>query len=487
MKAPFSEPFFLHLKKRLDTGTLMNKNNIFYAYLGLLIWLPLPLGSMHPWGISIAELWCFSLAIFVILHCFKHDGLLPQAFKTARPALLLLVLHLCWLAFQCVPLPISLLAILSPNAALLYQLNDAHIAMAPISIDTHATWLDFIEAAYLSIFFCLALYLIDSKHKIHLLIYTILLSALAQVIYGSFMILSGVEHSFFIAKESLHSHIGSATGTFLSRNSLACYLEMSLALGIGYMLSMMTDSGTSGSWRNWLRKWSDILLSPKARLRLILILLCLGLVLTHSRGGNIGFFASLTIAGVVFMLFARKKPRATVFFLSSVILLDILLIGSWIGVSKVMTRLENTSVQTEQRDEVYAATLPMIQDYWLTGTGAGTYFEAFPAYKIPLLSGYSNHAQNDYLEILAEQGVIGFGLLALFVLFVVFTIMQTLRKRRSSLMLAMSFSSLMAIFALMIHSMVEYNLQILANSSLFMLLLALPMICRRLNSHSQSG
>lgn len=465
----------------------MSKKNIFYGYLGLLVWLPLPLGSMYPWAISMAELWCFSLALFAILHCFKHGGVLPQSFKTARPALLLLALYLCWQVIQCIPLPISLLTILSPNAAALYESSNASIVMAPISIDTHATWLNFMEAAYLSVFFCLALYLIDSKQKIQLLVYTILLSALAQALYGAFMILSGIEYSFFISKQALHSHINSATGTFLSRNTLACYLEMSLALGIGYMLSMMKDGGGAVGWKKRARTWSNLLLSPKARLRLILILLCLGLVLTHSRGGNIGFFASLTIAGIVFILFARKKPRATVIFLTSVILLDILLIGSWVGVSKVMTRLENTSVQTEHRDEVYAATLPMIQDYWLTGTGSGTYFEAFPAYKIPLLSGYNNHAQNDYLEILAEQGVIGFSLLASIVLFAQFIIVQTLHKRRSSMMLAMSFSSLMGIIALMIHSMVEYNLQILANSSLFMLLLALPMICHHLNVRSKTG
>jgi len=460
----------------------MSKKNIFYGYLGLFVWLPMPLGSIYPWAISVAELWCFSLALLAIFHCFKHDGGLPQAFKTARPILLLLALYLCWQVIQCIPLPISLLIILSPNAAALYESSSASILMAPISIDTHTTWIDFMEAAYLSILFCLALYLIDSKQKIRVLVYTILFSALAQALYGAFMILSGVEYSFFISKQALHSHINSATGTFLSRNTLACYLEMSLALGIGYMLSMMTDGERAGGWKRWARKWSDLLLSPKARLRLILILLCLGLVLTHSRGGNIGFFASLTIAGIAFMLFARKKPRATIVFLTSVILLDILLIGSWVGVSKVMTRLENTSVQTEQRDDVYAATLPMVQDYWLTGTGGGTYFEVFPAYKTPLLSGYNNHAQNDYLEILSEQGVIGFGLLALVVLVVLFTIIQTFRKRRSSILLAMSFSSLMGIIALMIHSTVEYNLQILANSSLFMLLLALPVICRDLNA-----
>jgi len=460
----------------------MQKNNIFYAYLGLLIWLPIPLGSKHPWAVSIAEVWCFSLAIFSLLSCFRHEVVLPQVFRVARPALFLLALNLAWLIFQCLPLPISLLTLLSPHAAALQQLNDASVAMASISLDRHATWLDVVEASYLFAFFCLTLYVIDSKQKIRILVYAIVLSALAQAVYGAFMILSGTEYAFFVSKADINSHIGSATGTFTNRDHLAGYLEMALALGIGYMLSMMKDAGSSGGWKVWLRKWSDILLGSKARLRLILILLCLGLVLTHSRGGNIGFFTSLPIAGVVFMLFARKKPRATVIFLSSIILLDILLIGSWVGVSKIMTRLENTSIQTEQRDDVYAATLPMIQDYWLTGTGAGTYFETFPVYKTSALSGYWNHTHNDYLEILAEQGVIGFGLLALVVMFVLFIIVQTLRRQRSSLALGMSFGSLMGIIALLVHSAVDFNLQILANSSLFMLLLALPMIFRCLNT-----
>jgi len=269
-----------------------------------------------------------------------------------------------------------LLDLLSPQAALLYLATNPNLSSATISLDTHATWLDFIEAAYLFTFFCLALLLIDSKRKIRWLIYIVLISALVQTIYGALMILTGAEYSFFISKAALHSHIGSATGTFTNRDHLAGYLEMALALGVGYMLSMLASrTSARKSWRKRIRGWSELLLGPKARLRLLLILLCLGLVLTHSRGGNLGFFASLAIAGGLFLLFARKKPRATVIFLSSLIILDIILIGSWVGVSKVMTRLENTSMQTESRDEAYLATLPMIEDYFITGTGAGTYLK----------------------------------------------------------------------------------------------------------------
>jgi len=463
---------------------MISKQGLTYAFLGLIVWLPIPLGSKHLWAISIAEIWCFLLAILALMHQIRNTAPLPESFRTAKPAIILLLLNLCWLLFQLLPLPITLLEILSPQAAQLYLLTDPNITRATISLDSHATRLDVIEAAYLSVFFCLALYLIDTREKIRWLVYVVLISALIQVIYGALMILTGVEYSFFISKAALHSHIGSATGTFTNRDHLAGYLEMALALGVGYMLSMLASRSSSGSksWRKRIRQWSELLLGPKARLRLLLILLCLGLVLTHSRGGNLGFFASLAIAGGLFLLFARKKPRATVIFLSSLIILDILLIGSWVGVSKVMTRLEQTSMQTEQRDEAYLATLPMIQNYFVTGSGAGTYFETFPAYKDAELLHYWNHAHNDYLEIFAEQGVVGFTLLAATVLFSLFIALQTLRKRRSSLITGMSFASLMGITALLIHSAVDFNLQILTNSSLFMLLLALPFICRRLKT-----
>lgn len=470
-----------------SNSTLITRDRLTYLFLGLVAWLPLPLGSKHPWAISIAETWCFLLAIFALLHFFRTPEPLPRSFRTAKIAFMLLSLNLCWLLIQCLPLPISLLELVSPHTAQLYLATGAGISSASISVDTYATWQDFVEAAYLMTFFALALYLFDSRDKIRWLVYTVLLSALFQAIYGGLMILTGAEYSFFISKAAIHSHVGSATGTFSNRDHLAGYLEMALALGIGYMLSMLSNSLPSQNWRIRILQWSELLLGAKARLRLILILLCLGLVLTHSRGGNLGFFTSLAVAGGFFLLLARRKPRSTVIFLSSLIILDIILIGSWVGVSKVMTRLEQTSMQTESRDEAVFSTLPMLQDYWLTGSGAGTYFEMFPAYKEPGLPDYWSHAHNDYLEILTDQGLIGFSLLAGTVVFALFTILQALRKRRSQLMLGMSFASLMGIVAILIHSTVDFNLQILANSSLFMLLLALAMICRRLQGHGSAA
>jgi len=449
------------------------------GFLALLAWMPLPLGSKLPWAIAIAEIWCFILAIAVLFKHFRRRQTLPPAFRSATFPLLCLFANLIWLLIQSMHLPIVWVRALSPHAASIYE---AAGSTASISLDRMTTWNHFVTSAFLVTGFMLAIYLFDSKKKLTWLVYTVLISALFQVLYGAMMILTGMEYSFFISKAALHSHIGSATGTFTSRDHLAGYLEMSLSLGVGYMITLLrSEGGSSRHWNQRIKSWVDLLLGPKARLRLILLLLCLGLVLTHSRGGNLGFFSSIAAAGLLFLLLARKKPRSTILFLTSLIILDIIIIGSWVGVSKVMHRLEATSLQTELRDNTDAATLPMVQDYLLTGTGAGTYFEVFPAYKTPILSQYWNHAHNDYLEFLSEQGAVGFSLLAGVVICSLMTALSTFRHRRNQFIAGMSFASLMASIALLVHSSVDFNLQIGANSMLFVILLAIPFICRRLD------
>jgi len=421
------------------------------------------------------------LAGIAVVHLIYYRQPWPEAFRTARIALILLTVNLGWILIQCIPLPLSWLQIVSPAAAELY--SQSGVIQAPISLDASTTFYQFQTAAFLLVFFCLTLYLINTKQRMKWLVYTVLISALIQVVYGSLMILTGVEHSFFITKSALSSHIGSSTGTFTNRDHLAGYLEMALALGIGLMLSMLSAKGSAHNWKRRIGQWLELLLGPKTRLRILLILLCLGLVLTHSRGGNLGFFVSLGVASLLFLLLARHKLRAAAIFLVSLVILDIAIIGSWVGLSRVVSRLGQTTLQGEGRDDAYLATLPIIKDYPFTGVGAGNYFNVFPAYKPPQLPSYWNHAHNDYLEIMTEQGLIGFSLLAGVVLCSLFFAIQILRKRSNSFVLGMSFSSLMGITAMLIHSSVDFNLQILANSSMFMLLLAIPFICRHLRKN----
>ena len=323
--------------------------------------------------------------------------------------------------------------------------------------------------------FCLALLLVRSRHRVHLLGSVLVLSGLFQAVYGSLMTLSGVEYGFFYQK--IGSAVGHASGTFVNRNHLAGYLEMCLATGIGIMIASLDGSSYySGNWRQFLRKILKLLFSQKARLRLYLVIMVIALVLTHSRMGNTAFFISLLVAGVIGLFLSRHATRSTIILLVSLVVIDIFIVGTWFGIEEVTQRLEKTTFVTENRDEVYVQAFDQWQDYQLTGSGLGSFYAVFPKYRTQNIYGYFNHAHNDYLEFATETGLIGISLLGLAVCWSFIIAIFAQHRRRDPLMRGLSFAAIMGICAIMIHSTVDFNLQIPANAMTFMLLLAMAWI-----------
>jgi O-antigen ligase len=152
-----------------------------------------------------------------------------------------------------------------------------------------------------------------------------------------------------------------------------------------------------------------------------------------------------------------------------------LLLGSWFGIEKVVQRIENTSASSESRDEVVQALFPMIKDFNWFGSGAGTFWYAFPPYVNGNFGGY-DHAHNDYLELLSDLGYIGVAFLAGLVLISLWQALLALRYQKSSLVRGMGFAGFMGALSLLIHSSVDFNLQIPANAMLFIAMLAIPII-----------
>jgi O-antigen ligase len=56
--------------------------------------------------------------------------------------------------------------------------------------------------------------------------------------------------------------------------------------------------------------------------------------------------------------------------------------------------------------------MPLVRDFWLTGTGVGTYGDAMKVYQTSDREVHFNQAHNHYLQVLAEGGVLLAGLLA---------------------------------------------------------------------------
>jgi len=175
----------------------------------------------------------------------------------------------------------------------------------------------------------------------------------------------------------------------------------------------------------------------------------------------------------------------------SLIVIDVLVVGTWIGLEKVVARVQDTTLATqsgvheedslELRQDAARHGLDLVRDFPVLGSGGGSFYNAYIRYRTPL-GGYYDHAHNDYVEFAADYGLVGVGLLGGFVLLTMAACLKVLRQRRSSLPRGMAFGVLMAIVALAIHSTVDFNLQLPANALTLMVILAMGWLAMALPS-----
>lgn len=460
---------------------------LFWGFALLLVWIPIPLGSNRPWAWALLEVWTYALLGAWLVAWALGRVEVPQALRRAWPAWVLLATWLALQALHIVPMPASWIAHLSPEAARMHALTDAigiHGAVETISIDPHASLVSLYKSlAYAAIFF-LALALLSRRSCILALARVVVYAAVVNAVYAVLLHLGNANDEWF---GTMIAQGDSASGTYANRNHFAGYLEMTLALGIGLLIAGLSDR-TSDTWKKFMRHAIDWILSPKMILRLALCVLVIALTTTHSRMGNTAFFSALLIAGAIGIALSRHATRNTVILLASLVAIDLFIVGSWFGVEKLAQRLEQTTVgDVQQREEPSAYTLPLIRDYAVFGSGPGSFHVAFPRYRPASVLNFYDYTHNDYVQFASESGIPGFLVLGGFVVLCLGAALLAQWRRRDPLMRGMSFACIMGVTSILIHSWVDFNLQIPANATLFMVLLALGWISLHHDRHAVPG
>jgi O-antigen ligase len=463
------------------------------------------------------EVWVYIIAAVWLIKYARGRVVLTEPFRQSRYALILFSLWLGYGLLQMPPLPATVVAAISPNTAELYKLaqlgpqlanhdlepNPVSLPLpsfpdrpdpaqefadtieippdalptatvsarsARLTLDLTASTTAWLKSLAYVLLFVLTLLLVDSTQRLKTLAYVLVLSGLGQAVYGSL--------ALAIAGG------GNASGTFVNRNHFAAYLVLCLATGIGLLIASMGRRTRAGSWRDRLQRIGTLILSAKAPLRIFLAIMVIALVLTHSRMGNTSFFASLLITATLALFLFRDMPRPVVVLITSLIVIDIFIIGSWVGLEQVRERLAETTLAGESRDEFGMHSFRMWQDYPLFGTGAGSFYGVYPRYRVGDTSSglLVDHAHNDYLEFLSEYGILGILFPAGIVILALRNAILAQRKRRSQFARGIGFAATMAITAMLIHATVEFNLQIPAYAATFMVILATAWLARHLKS-----
>lgn len=429
----------------------------------LLVWLPLPLGSNREWAAGLAIL---ATGLLACGWCAAHllGRLSPSpALRSALPMVVALLLVQVWVATQW---------------------------LAGWSQDNGATQLNLWLGCSYALLFILLLSLFHTRRRLSLLLGTLVFSGMLQGFYGAFMTLSGVEWLLATPKTT---YIGDATGTFVNRNSLAGYLEMTLAAGIGLLMALRDQRAFR--WAHLI----EALLGPKARLRLALVIMVIALVMTHSRGGNASFFSALLLVGGIFVLRDRTNRLRNSLILLSILLIDVLVISQYFGLEKLKDRVLNTRLTdvvvdgevvqraNELRGEVFLDALPLALDKPLTGQGAGSFEAVFPAWVGDDIRLHFDLAHNDYLQFFIEYGVPGFVLLLIFVLMALGYGLRTLWRNESIYRSGVALGAVMGIVSIGFHSFTDFNLQMPANAATFVTLCAIAVLAAKHSSPRQKA
>ena len=118
------------------------------------------------------------------------------------------------------------------------------------------------------------------------------------------------------------------------------------------------------------------------------------------------------------------------------------------------------------------AALALVEDKPWLGHGGGTYYTAFPPYKQAGSPWHWDHAHNDYVQVAADMGLVGLALWLGIAVVSAWQALRLVRQRRSAEALGLGVAALLATISLGLHTMVDFNLHIVANALTFTVLLA---------------
>ena len=153
----------------------------------------------------------------------------------------------------------------------------------------------------------------------------------------------------------------------------------------------------------------------------------------------------------------------------------------WVGPDRLAGRMASvTATGANSGEETFFTSRGWIwRDSWamikanpLFGVGIGAFQTAYPQYSHSDGSLVVGQAHNDYLQMLADAGTIG-GLIALWFIVLVFREIFRALKSRDALLSAIALGSGAGIFAILVHSVFDFNLQLPSNVLLFLILVAI--------------
>jgi O-antigen ligase len=392
--------------------------SLFYGTFGLLLFGPLAFGAVEPWSIFILEAGaCLLLVLWGFRQAFSHE------------------LHISGSP--------AFAPILAFAGVVLFQL------VADFTSYRQATFSQALLFGCYGLLCFLVVQILRRTWQIQTLVLGLSAYGSLVAVFALLQSLTSPHQLYWLRTPHFGSWI---YGPYANHNHYAGLMEILFPVPLVFSLNRHA-AGTS--------KIMSILAAS---------IMATSIFLSGSRGGMLAF--AVQIAFLAFMVL-RKRRNYGFLLTYAVFATVVLAMLIWLGGEALVQRI--SSIHSRAGSELSEATrlsmnrdaIKMFFHHPILGFGLGTFAEVYPRFRSFYTNFLVNEAHNDYLQWLVETGALGFGCM-LWLLIVVF--------RRATAKLAnwptdtngaVSLAAMLGVTGILVHSLVDFNLEIPANAALF--------------------
>ena len=198
--------------------------------------------------------------------------------------------------------------------------------------------------------------------------------------------------------------------------------------------------------------------------------------LSGSRGGMVAIVVEFIVLGLILVKLksGSKAARGLGYF-------GVMVVFLLIGVGGLELSQRVATLGPEAQREISGGVrwtidkdgMRMFAKKPVLGWGLGAFPIAYPRFRTFYTNFFVNEAHNDYLQLLVEMGLVGFGIMLWFLINLFRNAIRKLPDWPNEIGGALTLACLLGCVGILVHSFVDFNLEVQANAAWFYVLCAL--------------
>lgn len=285
------------------------------------------------------------------------------------------------------------------------------------------------------------------------------------------LVIAGLEAVLGFYQAVAEGGLTFATGTYANRDHFAGLLEIALPFAALYPVAILQREKRRHESPARPALLACVLIA-------IAVILLVGIIFSLSRMGFIVALASLFVSGSIVLTvrgwrvdYEDESKRWRKWLpnipLAFAIIFGFIFLPTDPLVARFAEFARTDDISADTRAQIWRDSVSLVKDYPLTGCGFGTYESCFYRYKQVAPMFTVDYAHNDYLQVLAEAGVIGFAAGLIFLLAILFRAVRGIVYARSIDSRFLNIACVASITGILLHSLVDFNMYVPANAMAF--------------------